>query len=238
MAKQQRKRSSPKPDLVHQDGGLEVNFVNTGSSRRPSIESYADLLAWGQQSGALSATDAQRLSRAAAGRAEDAADVLRRALDLRRRMERIVVELAGQRPPPAADLDAFNAELNAALSARYLAPADSGCQWAAGDGTELDLVLWPTVLAAAELFCSDEHRRLRRCADPSCGAFFVDRSPGGRRKWCDAKACGHRVRSLRHYYHRIKPRKAHFKEERRREAAARRARVLRRLQEEGEPPSS
>ncbi len=40
--------------------------------------------------------------------------------------------------------------------------------------------------------------RIRAC--PRCGWLFFDRSKGGRRKWCDMKACGNREKVTRHYY--------------------------------------
>ncbi len=40
--------------------------------------------------------------------------------------------------------------------------------------------------------------RLRLCASDSCRWLFVDRSPGGRRRWCDMKLCGNRDKVRRH----------------------------------------
>ena len=54
MAKRKRRKPAPKPKLVRQDGALCVTFVNTANARRKTLKSYADLLAWGQQSGVLS----------------------------------------------------------------------------------------------------------------------------------------------------------------------------------------
>jgi predicted RNA-binding Zn ribbon-like protein len=40
--------------------------------------------------------------------------------------------------------------------------------------------------------------RLRVCADDTCGWLFVDRSPAGRRRWCDMRTCGNRAKVARH----------------------------------------
>ena len=40
--------------------------------------------------------------------------------------------------------------------------------------------------------------RVHAC--PRCGWLFYDRSKGGRRKWCDMKACGNREKVSRHYH--------------------------------------
>lgn len=42
------------------------------------------------------------------------------------------------------------------------------------------------------------HRaRLRQCANPECGWVILDRSPTGRRRWCEMKACGNRAKVRR-----------------------------------------
>ncbi|MCI4350556.1 MAG: CGNR zinc finger domain-containing protein [Thermoplasmata archaeon] len=41
--------------------------------------------------------------------------------------------------------------------------------------------------------------RLRRCAHPACGCYFLDTSRSGRRKWCAMALCGNRVKAQRHY---------------------------------------
>lgn len=40
--------------------------------------------------------------------------------------------------------------------------------------------------------------RLRVCADDTCSWLFVDRSPAGRRRWCDMRTCGNRAKVARH----------------------------------------
>lgn len=41
--------------------------------------------------------------------------------------------------------------------------------------------------------------RVRRCAGPGCGWFFLDRSRNGVRRWCSSGDCGNRDRVRRHY---------------------------------------
>ena len=40
--------------------------------------------------------------------------------------------------------------------------------------------------------------RLRACGNRRCGWLFVDRSANGRRRWCDPKACGNRMKVRRY----------------------------------------
>src|SRR5688500_2389122 len=46
--------------------------------------------------------------------------------------------------------------------------------------------------AAARLVATVQPVRIRACAARSCGAWFVDTSKGGRRKWCSMAGCGNR----------------------------------------------
>ncbi|MET9953081.1 CGNR zinc finger domain-containing protein [Streptomyces sp. NPDC006339] len=60
----------------------------------------------------------------------------------------------------------------------------------------------PDALALlAEELLSDARAlaRVRRCAGPGCGWFFLDRSRNGARRWCSSSDCGNRDRARRHY---------------------------------------
>ncbi len=59
--------------------------------------------------------------------------------------------------------------------------------------TEFCDLLVPTLVALGA-----ERRRLRACGNRRCGWLFVDRSANGRRRWCDAKACGNRMKVRRY----------------------------------------
>jgi predicted RNA-binding Zn ribbon-like protein len=48
---------------------------------------------------------------------------------------------------------------------------------------------------ALDLLSSDDLAALRQCADPHCTRLFVDRSRGGRRRWCGMKGCGDRAKA-------------------------------------------
>jgi len=59
-------------------------------------------------------------------------------------------------------------------------------------------LLGPVALAAAALVASVPANRLRRCASRRCGAWFVDTSKGGRRRWCSMARCGNREKAATH----------------------------------------
>jgi predicted RNA-binding Zn ribbon-like protein len=50
----------------------------------------------------------------------------------------------------------------------------------------------------AHYLADHDLHRLRRCASDTCRWLFVDRSPGGRRRWCDMRVCGNRSKVRRH----------------------------------------
>lgn len=221
MAKAKTRRSFPGPKLVRQDGALCATFVNTASGKRKAFETYDDLLLWGCRNGALGSVDGARLAKAAKDRPEAAEAAVTRARELRECLKRILLTLAENRDPEAADLEELNAALAAALSFRRLVPHPDGFRWgwdfAAAD---FDRMLWPVIMSAADVLTSKYRRNVRQCAGEDCELVFVDRTPGSPRKWCDNKACGHRLRSSRYYHGTVKPRRerarANFEREPRR----------------------
>jgi predicted RNA-binding Zn ribbon-like protein len=52
--------------------------------------------------------------------------------------------------------------------------------------------------AAARLVATVEPARIRACALDSCGAWFVDTSRSGRRRWCSMAGCGNRAKASTH----------------------------------------
>ena len=65
-------------------------------------------------------------------------------------------------------------------------------------GRELIGILAPLARGVALVMAEADPRRLRRCAAPDCGAWFLDTSKGGRRKWCSMATCGNRAKASRH----------------------------------------
>ena len=51
---------------------------------------------------------------------------------------------------------------------------------------------WPALV-------SGDRELIRQCEDDACGWLFVDRSRGGRRRWCSMADCGNRAKARRHY---------------------------------------
>ncbi len=206
-----------------------MTFVNAGprqagSAQRNPFASYADLLAWGIATGTLSRADATRLEAVAAERPGLASGVVRRARTLAGRLRRILLACAAGAIPDAADLEALNADLRAALAARQLIGVRGGCRWSwdAAGGDDLDRVLWPVLESASELLTAETVGKVRECAAEGCDLLFVARGGGKPRKWC-SPACRNRETSSRHYQRRLKPARRERERQRRVEDAARRA---------------
>ena len=190
--------------MLRSDGALCLTFVNIGLGKRPALESYAELLAWGAETGVLDAAGAARLEQAAARRRKAAAEVARRMQALHVLLGRLVAAAAGGGQPEAAELETLNAELGAALSHRLLVATATGVRWSWDETDDLDRMLWPVLLSAGELLVSEDVRRIRQCPSKGCGLFFVARGSGRPRKWCGPTCCN-RSTSRRHYRKVIKP---------------------------------
>ncbi len=54
-------------------------------------------------------------------------------------------------------------------------------------------------LRAGELLARTPPERVRGCAGPGRGWFFLDRTRAGTRRWCSSDGCGNRDRVRRHY---------------------------------------
>src|SRR5436309_429776 len=89
-------------------GALCLDLANTVNQRKAGkfedlLESYADLLSWAEQTGALDQAGVRALERAAALRPADALAALAQARELREAVYAIFDALAaGRRSPPAA----------------------------------------------------------------------------------------------------------------------------------------
>ena len=195
-------------------GEVCLDFTNTVSGRdtddprtpvtNDNLKSYADLLAWSEQVGALTAVQAARLRDEAARRPADAARVLDQAVALREAMYRVFSAHAASIEPQAEDLAILNAALAAALAHARIIWTDKGFVWGWADEEDaLDRMLWPVVQSAAELLTSDRVARVHECESDTCTWLFVDTSKNHSRRWCDMKDCGNRAKARRHY-HRVR----------------------------------
>jgi predicted RNA-binding Zn ribbon-like protein len=201
--------SETEPVFDLSGGALCLDFANTLDDRpssRPNdfLRSYADLVAFGQQTGTLTELEAAGLLDAADRRPADAASALARAIDLREVIYRLFVALADGRPVPPTDLAALNGALAEGLAHARVVEGDVsreirfGWAWTV-DPLDLDRPTWPVTRSAADLLTTLDLRSLRLCASESCAWLFLDTSRNGSRRWCSMRTCGNRAKARRHH---------------------------------------
>lgn len=118
---------------------------------------------------------------------------------LREHLHAVLAATHRGRPPRRDDLDAIAAAIHAAHAARRLVaaapPALAAWDWVLPPTP--DVALHACALAVERLLVDEDRDRIRQCAAPDCGVFFLDASKGGRRHWCSMDTCGNRQKQRR-----------------------------------------
>ncbi len=190
-------------------GRLCLDFVNTVSGDRAGrtrerLSSYADLVSWARQTGAIDEPYAQRLLHEAKGRPSEAARTLREAIAFREALYRTFAAIAERRDADANDVSHVSSALGPALAHRRL--DRTGATFTLGwedPPRALEAPLWRVAESAASLLSSGhELERVRLCGmheTHECSWVFMDATRAGTRRWCSMKDCGNRAKARRHY---------------------------------------
>lgn len=195
-------------------GQLALDFVNTASGRnrdelKDRLGNYADLVEWAAAARALPDCVPADLEQAAAQHPGAAARTLEEARALREALYRIFRAFAAGSGAEKEDMDRLNAVFRRANMHRTLfcgglnttgAPTFDW-KWDAS-GAELDRVLWPVALAAADLLTVGDAQRVKECGGEHCNWLFLDQSRNRSRRWCTMRDCGNRLKARRHYHRR------------------------------------
>lgn len=190
-------------------GQLSLDFVNTvdwRASEQPDefINSYSDLVWWGQHAGIFD--DAQASIRKAARRPVEARAALERVLAFRETLFRIFSSIIDEQSPRQSDVMILNGKLAEALAHRRLVPASAGQVWTWSDtgkgSDDVDRMVWSIARAAGELLTSPNLKQLRKCDGAKCSWLFLDTSRNGSRRWCNMSVCGNRAKVHRFYQQR------------------------------------
>ena len=167
---------------------------------RELLSSYERLADWTEQSRILRPSEVAALRREARRRPARAARALRRAIEAREAMFAVFHAAASGKPIPRRALTRFEALVREAMSHRTLVAGTDGVEWRwTFDERVLDRMLWPVVLAAADLLTSPRLARVRVCDGDPCEWLFLDQSQKGNRRWCDMTVCGNRAKARRFY---------------------------------------
>lgn len=182
---------------------LFIDFANTleftRGVPRDDLPDHEALLAWlaarSLISDRLRAAETARLRR----RPADAARWLDRFAHLRRLLHHLVGRIADGRRPTQVQLRDLNHILRHGLHYHQLRMSEDGTSFAVGQvGDPLDQARAAIAGSLASYLATSDAERLRTCANDGCRWLFVDRSPAGRRRWCDMRTCGNRAKVARH----------------------------------------
>ncbi len=190
----------PEPDQAEE---LFVAFGNTLEYERglpvdavPDIEA---LLAWLRThrliSGRGLAAEAARLRRDS----EESARRVERFQHLRDVLHAVAEEVAENGHPTSTQLRDLNHILRHGLHYHQIEMDPDGTRYTfAQVGDRLDQARATIASSLAQFLADDAPSRLRVCANPGCRYLFIDRSPTGRRRWCDMRTCGNQAKVARH----------------------------------------
>ncbi|HMK20803.1 MAG TPA: CGNR zinc finger domain-containing protein [Terriglobales bacterium] len=184
-------------------GNLALDFVNT-VSHRPSeqpverLTDYTRLVFFGLESGVYKNTD--RLFMAAGRAPGQAKSALQKAIEFREALFAIFSAIVEHRTIPDNPLLRLSLMLQEANANGRIVHRDRRFVWEwINMDQHLASVQWAVARAASELLLSDDLSRLRMCAADDCAWLFLDHTKNQRRRWCDMKTCGNRVKARRHY---------------------------------------
>ena len=150
--------------------------------------------------GTISPGEAKTLSHRAARHPAEAKSVHRRTIELREAIYRIFSNSLQGRSQAQEDLAVFNNYLAGALVQSTIVKTEDGFSMEIkGNKENLDWMLNPVIRSAADLMVSKEIKRVKKCADPTCGWLFLDTSRNRSRRWCDMRDCGNRAKASRFY---------------------------------------
>jgi len=187
-------------------GHPALDLANTVSRRddperrAEHLNNYCDLIALAAQSKMISSSLARQIRNYAEEHPGEAARSFRRTRELREAIYRAYAAIAKGKPAADDDVRAIERAANEALRHRRLARKNGSYRWEwQAKSNDLDRLLWPIALAAAELLASDELKLVRWCEAPDCEWLFLDNSRNRSRRWCDMKSCGNRAKARRHY---------------------------------------
>ncbi|MGA9979544.1 MAG: CGNR zinc finger domain-containing protein [Candidatus Sulfotelmatobacter sp.] len=196
------RRRAPRFELIA--GNVALDFVNTLDDRHTKpkelLETYLDLARFGEDSGLLSANQADRLFEGSYIEPDLAGRALDHARELREAIHDIFWAIMNKRPAPPVALARLNADAQAAAGHMHLVPAKGGgFAWSFDEFGDFDSLLWPIARAAADLLASGLLPYVRACSSKTCEWFFLDGSKNHHRRWCDMTSCGNRAKVQRFY---------------------------------------
>jgi len=206
---QLKPKTPSEPPFEFSGGDLCLDFADTVNERTTDhpvdlLSSYARLLQWGEEAGAITTKTAERLRHLAQQSEPEARTALRKAVQLRDALYDLFAALSLGDAVPGEALATVNTTVRQASQHAEIVQNQGTFRWQwINPESNLDAVLWPVSRAASDLLSSQELIYVRQCAADDCAWLFVDKTKNHRRRWCDMKICGNRDKARR-YYHKKK----------------------------------
>jgi predicted RNA-binding Zn ribbon-like protein len=203
-------------------GHLALDFVNTLDNRgsdqqKELITGYQSLIAFLEQTQAISAGEARHLQQRGAELRDQVGMVVTRAHYLRESLYTVLTARIDGREPAPEHLKLVSSFWREAAEQRVLVPGpDKTFQWGwlpigrerwpsnhpnyfRTEHDDIKAPLWRLAAAAGELMTSQEMANLRRCASNTCNWLFLDKTKSHTRRWCEMRVCGNRDKAARFY---------------------------------------
>jgi len=192
----------PRRSFIKLGSDLAVDYANTrgvGGEPAGGLESWRDLVDFIELHGAVSRPEGAVLRAMGERDARACAAALDQARVLRDTVRDVLGAMAGRR----------------AIKAEWIAAVNQALVWGAGSarlerragGWQLGFVpswtdpfraLAPVARAIADLIARGQGDEIKRCANPRCVLYFLDRSRARRRRWCSMAVCGNRMKVAAH----------------------------------------
>ncbi len=178
-----------------------LDFLNTTGGGAKSREnerllSYQDLVEWALLSKVITNSQRTSLRRLAKTSPKDAQASLDRAQVFREALHHVFVAQARGEKMQAGPLQAVRVEVTRCLLHSELKQETHGFSRSIDlQAAGLDTILLRVGLLANDLLLSDDLRLVKNC--DRCSWLYLDRSKGGRRRWCSMRACGNRAKVQR-----------------------------------------
>ncbi|MEU3464740.1 CGNR zinc finger domain-containing protein [Streptomyces sp. NPDC006733] len=195
--------STPDAGVALVGGHPVLDFANTVAWRLDParivdrIQGAAAWTTWALAAGLVTADQAAALLSAATTDAAPTTAATEELLNLRATLWPILDALVDDQEPPAEAWEMLRRALVLARQDAALPPAFP-LRWQPATDHPAGLC-HALALLTEDLLSGDTLDRVRRCAGPGCGWFFLDRSRSGTRRWCSSQDCGNRDRARRHY---------------------------------------
>ena len=189
-------------------GALCLDFANTVSHRHlpqrraEHLDSYADLVAFADQSKLLPPKLAASLRARANRDPAGARSAFRKSIVLRESLYRAFSAIAAGRHARPADVQQINDFALVALRHRKLAQSERRLSLGMAIQRKRSCSIAYCGRSRSRLpSCLPRKHRaaIRECRAPDCEWLFLDHSRNRSRRWCDMKSCGNRQKARRHY---------------------------------------